>query len=162
MAVSRPTEQVARLRPATEGDREFLVRVYWSTRSEELALTCWPQAETDEFVRMQFDLQDRHYRTAFPDAERSIVEIDGHPVGRLYVQRVDREIRILDIALLPRFRRRGIGGGLLADLVDEGSRSGRPVRIHVEARNPAISLYKRLGFVRVADEGVYHLMERPA
>jgi ribosomal protein S18 acetylase RimI-like enzyme len=159
---TKPIDRVARLRPATDADREFLVRVYGSTRSEELAVTGWPQAEVDAFVRMQFDMQDRHYRSAFPDAERSIVEVDGRPVGRLYVHRDDAEIRILDVALLPEVRRTGIGGALLADVVDEASRSGRPVRIHVEARNPAMSLYERLGFVRVANEGAYVLMERPA
>jgi ribosomal protein S18 acetylase RimI-like enzyme len=116
----------------------------------------------DAFVRMQFDLQDRHYLAAFPDAERSIVEQGGRPIGRLYVHRDEDEIRILDVALLPEFRGHGIGGGLLADLVDEGRRSGRPVRIHVESKNPAMSLYERLGFIRVANEGVYVLMERPA
>ena len=157
-----PTQQTARLRPATLADREFLVGVYRSTRSEELAVTGWSEAEVGAFVRMQFDLQDRHYADAFPDAERSVVVLGDLPIGRLYVHRGDREIRILDIALLPEFRRRGIGRDLLEAILAEGSRSGRPVRIHVEAGNPALSLYERLGFVHVADEGVYRLMERPA
>lgn len=38
-----------------------------------------------------------------------------------------------------------------------------PVRIHVEQFNPALRLYERLGFTKIHDEGIYHLMEwRPA
>ena len=43
------------------------------------------------------------------------------------------------------------------------SSSGReaqlPVRIHVEANNPAMGLYKRLGFRQIDTNGVYWLME---
>jgi hypothetical protein len=32
------------------------------------------------------------------------------------------------------------------------------VSIHVEANNPAMTLYRRLGFTHVDTNGVYHLM----
>ena len=33
------------------------------------------------------------------------------------------------------------------------------MRIHVEHNNPAMRLYKRLGFRKIDDNGIYHLME---
>jgi ribosomal protein S18 acetylase RimI-like enzyme len=33
------------------------------------------------------------------------------------------------------------------------------VTIHVEVFNPALRLYERLGFKKVAENGPYHLME---
>jgi ribosomal protein S18 acetylase RimI-like enzyme len=33
------------------------------------------------------------------------------------------------------------------------------VRLHVEFNNPAMKLYRRLGFETIEDQGVYHLME---
>ncbi len=36
----------------------------------------------------------------------------------------------------------------------------KPVTIHVERMNPALSFYRRLGFESVADKGVYLLLER--
>ena len=85
----------------------------------------------------------------------------GQPAGRLYVARWEDEIRIVDIALLPEFRGRGLGSALLADLMAEADAAGKPLSIHVETNNPARSLYDRLGFEVAEDRGVYLLMRRP-
>ena len=37
--------------------------------------------------------------------------------------------------------------------------ASKPVRLHVEPSNPARRLYERLGFTRIADQGLYWLME---
>lgn len=49
-----------RLRPSQPGDRGFLVRLYASTRAEELDGLGWSDARRDAFLRMQFELQTRH------------------------------------------------------------------------------------------------------
>ena len=41
----------------------------------------------------------------------------------------------------------------------EGEASGLLVRIHVEENNPAMRLYLRLGFEKIEEQGIYHLME---
>ena len=87
--------------------------------------------------------------------------LDGHPVGRLYVDVDDERVLIVDIALLPEHRGRGIGSALLAGVLAEADRRRLPTRLHVEPDNRAQRLYRRLGF-GVADPGaVYDLMERP-
>jgi ribosomal protein S18 acetylase RimI-like enzyme len=156
------TEIATALRPCGPEDREFLVRVYASTRADELALTGWSEEECEAFVRMQFDLQDRTFAAAFPDAERSIVVDGDTPIGRLYVHRDEREIRIVDVTLLPEHRGRGVGTALLRDLLAEGERSSRSVRLHVGVFNPARALYDRLGFVPLGEFGVHVEMERSA
>lgn len=148
------------LRPERPADEELLRRIYAGTRAEELALVPWDEAQKALFLRMQFDAQRRHYRTHFPDAAFDVIVAGGRPVGRLYVDRRLEEIRVVDIALLPEERGQGVGGRLLAALIAEGARSDRPVRIHVERTNRARSLYDRLGFVSIAEDGVYHLLER--
>jgi ribosomal protein S18 acetylase RimI-like enzyme len=85
--------------------------------------------------------------------------VDGRDAGRLYVARWPAEIRIMDIALLPEHRGRGIGSALLADLMAEATRASKPLTIHVERFNRAVRLYERLGFVPVADKGVYLLLQ---
>jgi ribosomal protein S18 acetylase RimI-like enzyme len=89
-----------------------------------------------------------------------VIERNGQPIGRLYLDRRDDELRIVDIALLTEHRGGGIGNAILTDLIDEASGSGIPVRIHVERNNPALGLYRRLGFREIGDEGVYLHMER--
>jgi ribosomal protein S18 acetylase RimI-like enzyme len=148
------------LRPVADADREFLCRLYASTRAEEMAQTGWTEAEVESFLRFQFAAQDAFYRQQFGDASFDLVLEEGIPVGRLYVDRRDDEIRLIDIALLPEHRGRGIGSALLRELLAEAGRAGKPVRIHVEAFNPAMRLYERLGFRKVDENGVHHLMER--
>ena len=148
------------LRPMRARDRDFLYRVYASTRTEELAVVDWSEAEKAAFLEQQFEAQHRYYQEQFPDAAFQVIERGGEPIGRLYLDRRAEEIRIIDIALLPAHRRAGIGGALLRAILAEAAAAGKAVRIHVERNNPALGLYQRLGFREIDDQGVYLLMER--
>jgi ribosomal protein S18 acetylase RimI-like enzyme len=152
------TAEVA-LRPVTDADRDLLVSVYGSTREEELSQVEWAEGQREAFVRMQFDAQDREYRRHNPDGSFDVIEVEGRPAGRLYVDRRPGDLRIVDIALLPEARGQGVGAGLIAGLQRAAAGEGRIVSIHVEAHNPAARLYERLGFVVAADLGVYRRME---
>jgi ribosomal protein S18 acetylase RimI-like enzyme len=136
--------------------------VYASTREGELRLVPWDDAEKAQFLRMQFDAQAAWYREHYADASFDVVVVDGEPAGRLYVHRGPREIRIVDVTVLPEHRGNGIGTSLLRDLLAEADKSGKSVTIHVERLNPALRLYERLGFVLAEDRGVYLFLERPA
>lgn len=147
------------LRPITPGDKDFLYRVYTSTREDELALVDWPETEKDAFLEMQFLAQHSFYLEQFAQADFDLILLNEEPVGRLYLDRREDEIRIIDIALLTEHRRKGIGSRLLKEILAEAASAGLPVRIHVERYNPALHLYYRLGFQKIADQGVYYLME---
>jgi ribosomal protein S18 acetylase RimI-like enzyme len=147
------------LRPANDDDREFLVALYGSVRAEELAVVTWEEGQQEAFVRMQFDAQDSEYRRNNPNGTFDVIELEGRPVGRLYVDRRPTEIRIVDVSLLPEFRGAGIGSGLLDGLMREAAASGRRLTIHVEITNRAGGLYTRLGFVEAARRGPYRRME---
>jgi ribosomal protein S18 acetylase RimI-like enzyme len=149
-----------RLRPVEDADRAFLVELYGSTREEELAQVEWDGGVKRAFVEQQFSAQDAHYRANYPGATLDVIEVDGAPAGRLYVHRGPSDIRIMDIALAPPFRGRGIGTSLLRSLMEEADSSSRKLSIHVEMNNPARSLYGRLGFEPAGEHGVYVLMER--
>src|SRR3712207_7531251 len=56
----------------------------------------------------QFSAQSTHYAAHYPTAEFNIIELEGKPIGRLYVDRWPREIRIIDIALMDDYRNSGI------------------------------------------------------
>jgi GNAT superfamily N-acetyltransferase len=146
------------LRPITPEDTSFLARLYASTRWEELAPTGWSDEEKIVFCRRQFDAQSAHYRENYPDASLQIIERDGVPTGRLYVARWEKEIRIVDISLLPESRGAGLGTKLLRELQDEARSAGKSLTIHVERFNRALGMYQRLGFQQVEDKGVYLLM----
>lgn len=147
------------LRPITPGDVPFLAGVYASTRWDELEPTGWSDEEKAVFCRRQFDAQSAHYLENYPGASLQIIERAGVSIGRLYVARWEREIRIMDIALLPEHRGAGIGAKLLRELQEEAHAAGKSLTIHVERFNPALRLYQRLGFQQIEDKGVYLLME---
>lgn len=147
------------LRATEPRDDALLLAVYGSSREDELATTDWDEARKRAFVEQQFRAQDQYYRANYANATYQVILVDGQPAGRLYVARWPDEIRIMDIALLPPFRGRGVGKRLLGDLQAEATAAGKPLRIHVERFNPALSLYARLGFRLVEDRGVYLFLE---
>lgn len=159
MSRRSPTTWKLELRPAVAGDHALLFATYTSTRAEEMQLVPWSDEQKVEFLRMQFDAQSAHYGKQFPDARCSVIEIDGRPAGRFYVDERADEIRIVDLALLPEFRDHGIGTRLLSDVLERAETSGKVVRLHVERSNPAFRLYDRLGFRVVDEEGLYLLLE---
>jgi ribosomal protein S18 acetylase RimI-like enzyme len=149
---------VVSLRPATEADYDFMRRLYASTREEEMAHFPFDEAEKRAFLDQQFAAQFKHYDTHYPTCERGIIERNGTPIGRLWIDEWRDQIRLVDIALMPDSRGLGIGSMLLRQVMDRGAVAGKPVTIHVEGFNPALRLYQRLGFEQVDTNGVYFLM----
>jgi len=140
-------------------DREFLHRVYASTREAELAVVPWSREEKDRFLSMQFEAQRREYGRRYAGDDFSVLYLGEEPIGRLYIGWWAEEVRLIDIALLPEFRNRGLGSAILEWVQKHAAERSLPLTIHVEVFNPALRLYRRLGF-RVRTEGeVYHLLE---
>lgn len=160
-----PTALAARgvtLRHREAGDAAFLRDVYVAYRWEEMQATGWPEPVRLAFLHDQYRLQDLHYNTHYDGAACGVIEASGRPAGRLYLLERDRDLRIVDIALMPEFRGQGIGGGLIAAVQQQARGLGaNRVSIHVEQTNPALRLYERLGFRKVELRGVYHLLEWP-
>jgi ribosomal protein S18 acetylase RimI-like enzyme len=148
------------LRPAAEEDREFLLQVYGTTRQDEMAMVPWSDEEKRAFLRMQAEAQDASYRQGYPEARFLVVATDGRDIGRLYRWERDDELHLIDIALLPEWRNRGIGSSLMEGLLAEADRRGMRVTLYVEHWNPARRLYDRLGFEAVSADSVYARLER--
>jgi GNAT superfamily N-acetyltransferase len=154
-------EPAVALRPSEAEDHEFLSQLYASTRAEELAPVAWSNEQKQAFLAQQFDAQTTHYAAHFADASFDVVLVDGEPAGRMIVARRQDELKLIDIALLPQHRGRGLGTRLMASLLDEADERGVKITIYVERFNRALRLYGRLGFVTVQDIGVHLRMERP-
>jgi GNAT superfamily N-acetyltransferase len=147
------------LTPITPADAAVLLRIYAGTRAEELAAVPWTDEQKDAFLRQQYAAQHAHYQEHYVGASFDLIRVDGRPCGRLYVARWPREIRLMDIALLPECRNTGLGGRVMDALLAEARRSALPVTIHVERMNRALRFYERLGFRVKEDKGVYLFLE---
>jgi ribosomal protein S18 acetylase RimI-like enzyme len=137
-------------------DEPFLYRTFASTRAEEMALTGWIHEQQETFLRMQYEAQRSSYRVQLPDAEYWVIRFSETAVGRLIVNQTPQEIHIVDIALLPEFRRHGIGSILMKAIMQEAAQTGKAVSLHVERFNPGLRWYERLGF-SVVDTGPMYL-----
>ncbi|MFV3307726.1 GNAT family N-acetyltransferase [Pseudomonas sp. NY15181] len=140
----------------------FLRKLYASTRADEMAQVPWDQADVDAFLTQQFNAQHDFYQAHHPDADYLVIEADGEPIGRAYLLWTASHLQIIDIALLPAHRARGIGGGLLRQWLERADRQGLSVGLYVEGYNPAQRLYQRNGFEVEGENGVYLKMRRPA
>lgn len=148
------------LRPAAPEDRDFLFRLYASTRAHELAPLGWPAAQEEAFLRMQFNAQEQWYKAAYAAAEYQIILCNGNPIGRMIVLRDPKTWNLIDISLLPEERGRGIGRTLIQVLIEECEAAGATLKLQVLKLNPALRLYRRLGFVMTGEDQVYMQMER--
>ena len=124
-----------------------------------MALVPWPEIQREAFVRMQFTAQDSHYRNRYPDADYKVILNEDKPVGRIYIFRDEKVIRILDITLLPQHRNAGIGTQLVTAVLSEGAGTAKAVQIYVETFNPSLRLFERLGFAKIGEEGFNLLLQ---
>lgn len=156
-----PTSGIA-LRPFEQTDLAFLERLFASIREDEFAILPWTEEQRRAFLKQQFQAQHRHYIEHYPGADFLIIEQHGSSVGRIYLDFGAEELRLMEISLLPEQRGLGLGGAMLERLCRNADRIEHSIGLHVEAHNPAVRLYARLGFQRIETRGIYDYMVRPA
>lgn len=147
------------LRPERPEDDSFLFDLYASTRQEEMAAWGWDSETRASFLDLQFRAQQGSYRAQYPSADFQIVLADDEPIGSYIVDRSADDIVLVDMALLPESRGRGIGTRLLEAVCTEAAEAKRAVRLQVTLTNPARRLYERIGFTALGSDGVYEQME---
>ncbi|MEO8435575.1 MAG: GNAT family N-acetyltransferase [Pyrinomonadaceae bacterium] len=152
MAQSTPAPT---LRAATSDDEPFLFEVYAATRLDEFSFLDGSEEQKQALIKMQYDIRRSQYVEGYPQAEASIILVSDRPVGTILIDESDREIVLVDVALLPERRNAGIGSRLLMQLLDRAVNKKKPVRLQVVKSNPALRLYERLGFSRVEESSMY-------
>ncbi len=153
-----------KLRPIQEPDDMLLLQhIYATSRDYEMGYYGFPEPDLTYFLTDQFLLQHRQYMNAL-NAKFYIIEtLSGDPLGRFYIREMSYpEIRVIDIAILPAHRGKGIGRALFEQTMDKAKKTGKRVSIHVEKQNPAHGFYEKLGFGFVHVDGIYDLMVWPS
>ena len=136
------------LRSITDKDKAFLIRLFGTTREDELAELPLGPKQKETFIKQQYAAQQTSFSTAFPSAKMSLIVENKTPIGRLYVNRGRQDMRVIDISILPDHRSQGIGRGLMKELQAEATKKKLPVSLHVDkANHRAMSWYQSLGFV---------------
>ncbi len=151
--------QTVEFRVINDADQEFLYHLYASTRAEEMAQVDWTDDEREAFLRGQYKAQKASYEMTFLNAVHRIIHVGDTDAGRMIVDRQDDCLRLIDLSLMPFWRRRGIGTGILQSLMQEADGGKVPMRLHVLTESPALKLYVRMGFKRIAARNQRYEME---
>jgi GNAT superfamily N-acetyltransferase len=144
-------------RLATPEDTAFEREVVFSVLLPTLMPLGLPPAQLEPLLEMQARGREMTYRQNYPEAEFRIIEVDGGPVGILILDRGE-PWRIIDIALHPANRGKGVGTGVLASVLAEAEAAHAPVELQVESISPARRLYERLGFQAAGEDGIRTIM----
>ncbi|MCF6319324.1 MAG: GNAT family N-acetyltransferase [Proteobacteria bacterium] len=143
----------------SENDMAFLIGLYKSTRWDEVMQAPWDDIQRHEFLKQQFQAQHEYYQSHYSHSEFLLILKNNNPIGRVYLDREDNSICLIDIALMPKFKSQGLGTKLLKELLKEAQLTNKKIVIHVENFNPAYQWYLKHGFKQVEDKGVYQYME---
>jgi GNAT superfamily N-acetyltransferase len=149
------------VRPASDRDEAFLRATHDAARHWEFAVLL-QNGQDDLYHKVmaqQYASQHAAYSSKFPAAHYGVIEYAGKPIGRLYVDYRDDEVRVLDIGILPDYRGHGIGQIVLKGICIEAGMRRLPVRLHVHFLSRARALYDALGFVQTGAEGPHCQME---
>jgi ribosomal protein S18 acetylase RimI-like enzyme len=150
------------LRMSTPADRHLLRRIYESTRTAEFLAAGFDAETIQSLLAKQFAMQDEYYHRHYPKARFDLILAGETGIGRLYHDWSGDEARVIDIALLPDYRDKGIGTRIMKTIVAEAARRSMTLSLYVEIDNPVSALYRRLGFEATGQNGVYERMLRTA
>jgi GNAT superfamily N-acetyltransferase len=88
------------------------------------------------------------------------IVVDGEAAGTVAIDESPTHVQFGEFYLLPPFQRKGIGAKVLASAIEMAAAKKLPVRLECLKWNPAISLYKRAGFVVTRESDIHFFMER--
>lgn len=150
----------AKTRPVIpEADDPFLFEVYAGTRLDEIASWGWNAEQQSAFLKMQHLCQKQSYRLQYPDLISRIILDGDDRAGYILTARKEAEMILVDIALLPQFRGKGIGLAVLTGLQEETMAADLSIQLSVFNGNPARRLYERLGFQPIEQNELYTIMK---
>lgn len=138
------------LRRASVGDAEFVYSLVETTMRGYVEQT-WNRWD-EQGVR-------KFFREAESRGSLQIVCECDVSIGALAVEKHPTHVQLEELFLLPSHQNRGIGSHLVRRIVREAETEKLSVRLRVLAVNPAVSFYKRLGFLVAAQTPERFVME---
>ena len=138
------------LSPAEEADFEFA----YAAKRQALG----PYVE----ARWGWDdvFQRELHRKRWVDRPWSIISSSGQKIGTVSIAPTSTHLQFGEFYLLPRFQNHGIGSEVLQMVLQQANSKGLTVKLEYLKWNPVGSLYKRHGFLVVAENDSHYFLVR--
>ena len=143
---------------AFKTNNETLGVIFKAISESDMAFLC-KLYQRVEFLTQQFNAQHAHYQKYYPRSDFLLICQNNKNIGRIYIDRDEKTICLIDITLLPEYRNQELGSQILKELIQEAKSQQKKIVIHVEKFNPAYNWYLKHGFQQIEDKGVYQYME---
>ena len=149
---------VVATRPVTSEDASLLYDAF--VTGEAAAWTAMlPHIDNGPVLSRMFAGQQADYAAQFPGAHHHIIVIDGEPAGQVRWAERDDDVQVVDIGLLPQYRRRGGAAAFYTRLIEHARRVGKPVRCSVTKMNePSVALHVGLGFLVESESDTHYFL----
>lgn len=150
-------------RGAVDADAPFIRSLFDQTREAELAAAGLDTPALAQLLDLQYRAHTAQTSAAHPEAQTTIIEVDGGAAGMLVVDRSGTSLHVVDIVVAEPLRSQGIGTAALQALAAEADATGRALTLDVWGLNArAIALYERLAFSVTDERSGYLAMRREA
>jgi GNAT superfamily N-acetyltransferase len=106
-------------------------------------------------------IQYGFFEQGFNPEDIRIIQCDRQDMGMYELRERDEEWFLARIEILPAFQGRGIGTKVIQRMIDQVSKTGKPLRLQVFKVNPAQRLYESMGFLRTGETRTHITMELP-
>jgi ribosomal protein S18 acetylase RimI-like enzyme len=137
-----------KLRPAASTDYDFLYQLKVACLKEYVEAT-WGWDEEDQQLR---------FADRFDPAAIKIIVANGQDIGQLVLEDTGEELYLAGLYIDPAWQNKGLGRGIIQDVIAEANKAGRIVSLQVLRVNPAKRLYERLGFEVVGKTATHYQM----
>lgn len=144
----------------TDADRAFWFEVYADTRMPEISSWGWTAEQLHSFLHMQFNMQQTHLNTRYSRLDRRRITLGDVAIGQMTVFCGEQGWRLVDLAVLSRYRNRGAGTFMLRELQQQAAVRRVPINLQVRLDNAdAQRLYRRMGFTEVRTQELHMEMQ---
>jgi len=138
-------------RPARPKDFDYCARLYFEGMENII-----------KELNLNMDAQVAGFRQRWDVTQVRIITLEGTDIGWLQSFAKDDALFLAQLFVVSTLRRQGIGTEVVKGLIAESANAGRAVTLGVVKTNPALRLYKRLGFRTThEDERKFYMRHDP-
>ncbi len=141
-----PVETIE-LQKATEADKPYLYALRRQTMIDHLEQAGIFLSEDEHWQRIEHEFDG--FRLLFFRGER---------IGTIKYRENDESIEIIQLQIEPEHQGRGLGSAVVEQLIEDSR--GKALCLSVLKKNPAMGLYRRLGFSITSEDEHEYLMQR--